>query len=147
MGTGASTPRQYRSAEKCSRITRPAEVMRFHLKRFKWCGIRREKIHANVRVPLALDLSPYVVVDSNNSTVGGDGTPSAPTGMPDTGHRAGAVPDGGTGPRGAMCTSHTYQLVGVVAHEGKGIASGHYNAYCRADDGYALGTTRRYCCM
>lgn len=89
-------------ASRTLHISQHPDVLRLHLKRFRWSGRSRHKISTHVSFPLTLDLSPH--------------TPAPP-------------PDDGIV---TMETSSpiTYELSSVVMHHGSGFQSGHYTAYC-----------------
>jgi hypothetical protein len=46
----------YRDAIRQVVVKRPGPLVRFHLKRFRWAGTKREKIQTHVKYPLELDL-------------------------------------------------------------------------------------------
>ena len=97
----SSTPTglQYRRASRQTTITRLPSLLRVHLKRFRWLGVRREKIDTHVSFALELDMRPV----------------SAP----------GAA--AGLGP--ADCDDRfVFDLEGSVVHHGRGINSGHYTS-------------------
>eukprot|EP00117_Sycon_ciliatum_P025671 scpid60094/ scgid21257/ Ubiquitin carboxyl-terminal hydrolase 44; Deubiquitinating enzyme 44; Ubiquitin thioesterase 44; Ubiquitin-specific-processing protease 44 len=52
---------RYQPAVKQLRLERPPEVLRLHLKRFRWFHSSREKINVHVHFPLELDIRPYCV--------------------------------------------------------------------------------------
>ena len=47
---------KYRDAVKSISIRRPGPIIRFHIKRFRWSGIKREKVHTLLTFPFVLDL-------------------------------------------------------------------------------------------
>ncbi|XP_063072001.1 ubiquitin carboxyl-terminal hydrolase 49 [Engraulis encrasicolus] len=94
-------------------IYRLPQVLRLHLKRFRWSGRNhREKIGVHVAFDQVLNIQPYCCRDSANASA--TGTASA-SGV----HRQG----------------FTYDLSAVVMHHGKGFGSGHYTAYCYNTEG------------
>ncbi|XP_065840514.1 ubiquitin carboxyl-terminal hydrolase 44-B-like [Oscarella lobularis] len=51
---------EYQPATKQLKVKQLPDVLRLHLKRFRWCGKRREKISVHVPFPIDLDMEPYV---------------------------------------------------------------------------------------
>lgn len=102
---GRKISTEYRDATKTTTISRLPGVLHLHLKRFRWSGIRREKIQVSVTFPLVLDMRPYCADDV--TVAGFDQSPSE------------------LGEEGFL-----YDLVGVIVHDGRGINSGHYRCYC-----------------
>jgi ubiquitin carboxyl-terminal hydrolase 44/49 len=51
--------RALRSATKNARVSRLPGVLRLHMKRFRWSGVRREKIQTGVEFPFELDLQAF----------------------------------------------------------------------------------------
>ncbi|KAM4712189.1 ubiquitin carboxyl-terminal hydrolase 44 [Anableps anableps] len=89
-------------AQKQLMVYKLPQVLRLHLKRFRWSGRNhREKIGVHVSFDQLLNMEPYC---SNPSS------PSS-TGSPRSKH-------------------FLYELSAVVMHHGKGFGSGHYTAYC-----------------
>lgn len=84
----------------------PLQVLRIHLKRFRWSGARREKIQAHVQFPQMLSMEMFSEPQA------------ASRAFEDAGFKRPAV------------GSFIYDLQGVVVHEGRGINSGHYTAFC-----------------
>ena len=97
----------YREAKKQMCVSKLPGVLRFHLKRFRWLGARREKIQTHVEFEPSLDLREYC-------------TPTAAAqAFRDSGV---TIPD--------SRDNFMYDLVGVIVHEGRGINSGHYVSLC-----------------
>ncbi|XP_061617316.1 ubiquitin carboxyl-terminal hydrolase 44 [Phyllopteryx taeniolatus] len=89
-------------AQKQLTVHKLPQVLRLHLKRFRWSGRNhREKIGVHVRFDQLLNMEPYCR----------GGEPSAAP----------------TSPRTKL---FLYDLSAVVMHHGKGFGSGHYTAYC-----------------
>nr|CAB3267566.1 ZF(UBP)-3 zinc finger protein 3 [Phallusia mammillata] len=94
-------------AEKQIKITELPQILRFHLKRFRWSGRNhREKITVPVDFPPELDMTQHCWGPSESSSTM---TPSGQEFM--------------------------YDLSAVVIHHGRGFGSGHYTAYCWNDVG------------
>ncbi|XP_077356131.1 ubiquitin carboxyl-terminal hydrolase 44 [Festucalex cinctus] len=88
-------------AQKQLMIHKLPQVLRLHLKRFRWSGRNhREKIGVHVSFDQLLNMEPYCC-----------GEPSVAPGSPRAKH-------------------FLYELSAVVMHHGKGFGSGHYTAYC-----------------
>jgi ubiquitin C-terminal hydrolase len=105
---GKSAEIQYRNASKCTRITLLPALLRVHLKRFRWQGIKREKIASHVDFPLQLDMERFCEANTARDTYDAAGV-----------KQTSSDPD-----------AYLYDLLGVIVHHGKGINSGHYTAYC-----------------
>ncbi|XP_049616333.1 ubiquitin carboxyl-terminal hydrolase 44 [Syngnathus scovelli] len=89
-------------AQKQLMVHKLPQVLRLHLKRFRWSGRNhREKIGVHVSFDQLLNMAPYCHGESS-------GGPCSP-------------------PR---AKSLLYELSAVVMHHGKGFGSGHYTAYC-----------------
>ncbi|KAM8884711.1 ubiquitin carboxyl-terminal hydrolase 44 [Synchiropus picturatus] len=102
-------------AQKQLMIHRLPQVLRLHLKRFRWSGRNhREKIGVHVSFDQVLDMEPYCCRDPSSSTVSCS-SPSSPS-SPKPKH-------------------FLYELSAVVMHHGKGFGSGHYTAYCYNKEG------------
>ena len=98
----------YRNASRRTTISRIPGLLRVHLKRFRWEGVRREKIAAHVAFPLVLDLAPFCEADAAQQAFAAAGV------------RLGAA-----GAKEVLM----FDLVGVIVHHGRGINSGHYTSY------------------
>ena len=87
------------------------QVLRLHLKRFRWCGRARHKISTHVCFPQLIDLTKYCapprmgVVSMSHDVIGGADLPG-------------------------KADSKLYNLSSVIIHHGVGFQSGHYTAYC-----------------
>uniref|UniRef100_H2Z742 Ubiquitin carboxyl-terminal hydrolase n=1 Tax=Ciona savignyi TaxID=51511 RepID=H2Z742_CIOSA len=92
-------------AVKQIKISKLPQILRFHLKRFRWSGRNhREKITVPVHFPSELDIREHCWLDDQVALSGSDGT-------------------------------FMYDLSAVVIHHGRGFGSGHYTAYCWNDIG------------
>ncbi|XP_078488063.1 zinc finger protein 3 [Ciona intestinalis] len=95
-------------AEKQIKISKLPQILRFHLKRFRWSGRNhREKITVPVNFPSEFDIRQHCWFDHQSNV-------SAPSSS-----------DG----------NFVYDLSAVVIHHGRGFGSGHYTAYCWNDIG------------
>ena len=103
-----SSPIAYRNATKRSRITLLPALLRIHLKRFRWQGIKREKIASHVDFPVQLDVGAYCEASAAADTFSAAGVK----------------------PAHVAADAYLYDLVGVIVHHGKGINAGHYTSYC-----------------
>ncbi|XP_007540509.1 ubiquitin carboxyl-terminal hydrolase 44 [Poecilia formosa] len=94
-------------AKKQLMVYKLPQVLRLHLKRFRWSGRNhREKIGVHVSFDQLLNMEPYC---SNPSSPSAAGSPR---------------------PKYFL-----YELSAVVMHHGKGFGSGHYTAYCYNTEG------------
>ncbi|XP_064198612.1 ubiquitin carboxyl-terminal hydrolase 44 [Anguilla rostrata] len=101
----SSKPVILTEAQKQLMVHKLPQVLRLHLKRFRWSGRNhREKIGVHVSFDQVLNMEPYCSRD-----------PSSPT-----------------PPRAER---FAYELSAVVMHHGKGFGSGHYTAYCYNTEG------------
>lgn len=94
-------------SEACKQllICRLPQVLRLHLKRFRWSGRNhREKIGVHVAFDQVLNIQPYC-----------------------------SCSDAASPP--LQREAYTYDLSAVVMHHGKGFGSGHYTAYCYNTEG------------
>ncbi|XP_036376410.1 ubiquitin carboxyl-terminal hydrolase 44-like [Megalops cyprinoides] len=92
-------------AQKQLMIHKLPQVLRLHLKRFRWSGRNhREKIGVHVNFDQVLNMEPYCYRDPASTT-----SPHA--------------------------ERFLYELSAVVMHHGKGFGSGHYTAFCYNTDG------------
>ncbi|XP_061922408.1 ubiquitin carboxyl-terminal hydrolase 44 [Entelurus aequoreus] len=96
-------------AQKRLMVHKLPQVLRLHLKRFRWSGRNhREKIGVHVIFDQLLDMELYSCTEPAPKGV----SPQSPTaGSPNAKHLL-------------------YELSAVVMHHGKGFGSGHYTAYC-----------------
>uniref|UniRef100_H2Z744 Ubiquitin carboxyl-terminal hydrolase n=1 Tax=Ciona savignyi TaxID=51511 RepID=H2Z744_CIOSA len=98
-------PQKFTEAVKQIKISKLPQILRFHLKRFRWSGRNhREKITVPVHFPSELDIREHCWLDDQVALSGSDGT-------------------------------FMYDLSAVVIHHGRGFGSGHYTAYCWNDIG------------
>ncbi|XP_042153924.1 ubiquitin carboxyl-terminal hydrolase 44 isoform X1 [Oncorhynchus tshawytscha] len=111
----SSKPVILTEAQKQLMVHKLPQVLRLHLKRFRWSGRNhREKIGVHVSFDQLLNMEPYCCRDPSPK-----GSPcSSPT------------------PAGSPSPKHfLYELSSVVMHHGKGFGSGHYTAYCYNKEG------------
>eukprot|EP00118_Oscarella_pearsei_P016360 m.155269 g.155269 ORF g.155269 m.155269 type:complete len:631 (+) comp38662_c0_seq1:10-1902(+) len=99
-GSSDSENLQYQPADKQLKIYKWPDVLRFHLKRFRWFGSSREKINVHVAFPVDLNVGKYC---TESTLTGGDSSSAA---------------------------SLEYHLTGVIIHHGRGFQSGHYTSFC-----------------
>ncbi|XP_056131950.1 ubiquitin carboxyl-terminal hydrolase 44 [Lampris incognitus] len=114
----SSKPVILTEAQKQLMIHKLPQVLRLHLKRFRWSGRHhREKIGVHVSFDQLLDMEPYCCLDPTPKGAACS-SPSSPssTGLPRPKH-------------------FLYELSAVVMHHGKGFGSGHYTAYCYNTEG------------
>jgi ubiquitin C-terminal hydrolase len=111
---------KYRDAVKRLKISRPGPIMRFHIKRFIWTGIKREKIHTHLVFPFVLDLKTV--------KGWGGGKDDADSETPRKKSKTGTTTSSSS--RDDL-NSHLLDLTGVICHEGKGMSGGHYFSYCK----------------
>nr|XP_057922865.1 ubiquitin carboxyl-terminal hydrolase 44 isoform X2 [Doryrhamphus excisus] len=96
-------------ARKQLMVHKLPQVLRLHLKRFRWSGRNhREKIGVHVSFDQLLNMEPYCRREP------------APKG----------VSPQGSAPGSPRAKHFLYELSAVVMHHGKGFGSGHYTAYC-----------------
>ncbi|XP_036373818.1 ubiquitin carboxyl-terminal hydrolase 44-like [Megalops cyprinoides] len=101
----SSKPVILTEAQKQLMVHKLPQVLRLHLKRFRWSGRNnREKIGVHVSFDQVLNMEPYCCRDASPVTL----------------------------PRGER---FLYELSAVVMHHGKGFGSGHYTAYCYNTEG------------
>ncbi|XP_017267077.1 ubiquitin carboxyl-terminal hydrolase 44 [Kryptolebias marmoratus] len=114
----SSKPVILTEAQKQLMVYKLPQVLRLHLKRFRWSGRNhREKIGVHVSFDQLLNMEPYCCRDSSPKSV----TCSSP---------------GSPGSAGSPRPKHfLYELSAVVMHHGKGFGSGHYTAYCYNTEG------------
>lgn len=105
-------------AQKQLMVHKLPQVLRLHLKRFRWSGRNhREKIGVHVTFDQLLNMEPYCCREPSPRGVPCS-SPSSPssTGSPRPKH-------------------FLYDLSAVVMHHGKGFGSGHYTSYCYNTEG------------
>uniref|UniRef100_A0A3Q2NTQ4 Ubiquitin carboxyl-terminal hydrolase n=1 Tax=Fundulus heteroclitus TaxID=8078 RepID=A0A3Q2NTQ4_FUNHE len=103
-------------AQKQLMVYKLPQVLRLHLKRFRWSGRNhREKIGVHVSFDQLLNMEPYCCRESSPK---------------------GVACSNASSPAGSPCPKHfLYELSAVVMHHGKGFGSGHYTAYCYNTEG------------
>lgn len=114
----SSKPVLLTEAQKQLMVHKLPQVLRLHLKRFRWSGRNhREKIGVHVSFDQLLNMEPYCCREPSPKGVPCSG-PSSPssTGSPRPKH-------------------FLYDLSAVVMHHGKGFGSGHYTSYCYNTEG------------
>ncbi|XP_020502227.2 ubiquitin carboxyl-terminal hydrolase 44 [Labrus bergylta] len=115
----SSKPVILTEAQKQLMVHKLPQVLRLHLKRFRWSGRNhREKIGVHVSFDQLLNMEPYCCRDPSPKvppTCSSPGSPSS-TGSPRPKH-------------------FLYDLSAVVMHHGKGFGSGHYTSYCYNTEG------------
>ncbi|KAK9525870.1 hypothetical protein VZT92_016543 [Zoarces viviparus] len=116
----SSKPVLLTEAQKQLMVHKLPQVLRLHLKRFRWSGRNhREKIGVHVSFDQLLDVEPYCCREPKVVPCSGPSSPSSPgsaTGSPRPKH-------------------FLYDLSAVVMHHGKGFGSGHYTSYCYNTEG------------
>ncbi|XP_034019047.1 ubiquitin carboxyl-terminal hydrolase 44 [Thalassophryne amazonica] len=108
----SSKPLILTEAQKLLMVHKLPQVLRLHLKRFRWSGRNhREKIGVHVSFDQLLNMEPYSCREPS--------------------------PKGGscTSPGSPRPKHFLYELSAVVMHHGKGFGSGHYTAYCYNTEG------------
>lgn len=105
-------------AQKQLMVHKLPQVLRLHLKRFRWSGRNhREKIGVHVSFDQLLNMEPYCCREPS------------PKG-------AACSSPGSPGSAGSPRPKHfLYDLSAVVMHHGKGFGSGHYTSYCYNTEG------------
>ncbi|XP_070848624.1 ubiquitin carboxyl-terminal hydrolase 44 [Chaetodon trifascialis] len=105
-------------AQKQLMVHKLPQVLRLHLKRFRWSGRNhREKIGVHVSFDQLLNMEPYCCREPS-AKVGPCSGPSSPSSA------------------GSPRPKHfIYNLSAVVMHHGKGFGSGHYTSYCYNTEG------------
>ncbi|XP_035532358.1 ubiquitin carboxyl-terminal hydrolase 44 [Morone saxatilis] len=105
-------------AQKQLMVHKLPQVLRLHLKRFRWSGRNhREKIGVHVSFDQLLNMEPYCCREPSPKLVSCS-SPSSP------------------GAAGSPRPKHfLYDLSAVVMHHGKGFGSGHYTSYCYNTEG------------
>ncbi|XP_031169571.1 ubiquitin carboxyl-terminal hydrolase 44 [Sander lucioperca] len=111
----SSKPVLLTEAQKQLMVHKLPQVLRLHLKRFRWSGRNhREKIGVHVSFDQLLNMEPYCCREPS------------PKGVPCS------SPSSPSSPR----PKHfLYDLSAVVMHHGKGFGSGHYTSYCYNTEG------------
>lgn len=109
-------------AQKQLMVHKLPQVLRLHLKRFRWSGRNhREKIGVHVSFDQLLNMEPYCCREPSPKVV----SCSSPTSS-----------GGSPGSPGSPRPKHfLYDLSAVVMHHGKGFGSGHYTSYCYNTEG------------
>ncbi|KAK6314760.1 hypothetical protein J4Q44_G00142890 [Coregonus suidteri] len=111
----SSKPVILTEAQKQLMVHKLPQVLRLHLKRFRWSGRNhREKIGVHVSFDQLLNMEPYCCRDPSPK--------SSPCSSP--------ASAGSPRPKHFL-----YELSAVVMHHGKGFGSGHYTAYCYNKEG------------
>ncbi|XP_044042812.1 ubiquitin carboxyl-terminal hydrolase 44 [Siniperca chuatsi] len=114
----SSKPVLLTQAQKQLMVHKLPQVLRLHLKRFRWSGRNhREKIGVHVSFDQLLDMEPYCCREPSPKVVPCS-SPSSPSSA------------------GSLRPKHfLYDLSAVVMHHGKGFGSGHYTSYCYNTEG------------
>uniref|UniRef100_A0AAV2IW03 ubiquitinyl hydrolase 1 n=1 Tax=Knipowitschia caucasica TaxID=637954 RepID=A0AAV2IW03_KNICA len=115
--TGTSKPVLLTEAQKQLMVHKLPQVLRLHLKRFRWSGRNnREKIGVHVSFDQLLNMETYCSLEASSKifAYSTNGNPNSSTSYPQ---------------------HFTYELSAVVMHHGKGFGSGHYTSYCYNRDG------------
>ncbi|KAM6985514.1 ubiquitin carboxyl-terminal hydrolase 44 [Aplochiton taeniatus] len=111
----SSKPVILTEAQKQLMVHKLPQVLRLHLKRFRWSGRNhREKIGVHVSFDQLLNMEPYCCRDP--SPKGSPCSSPSSTSSPHPKH-------------------FFYELSAVVMHHGKGFGSGHYTSYCYNKEG------------
>ncbi|XP_074481447.1 ubiquitin carboxyl-terminal hydrolase 44 [Sebastes fasciatus] len=114
----SSKPVLLTEAQKQLMVHKLPQVLRLHLKRFRWSGRNhREKIGVHVSFDQLLDMEPYCCLEPS------------PKGVPCS------VPSSPSSPGSPRPKHFLYDLSAVVMHHGKGFGSGHYTSYCYNTEG------------
>lgn len=117
----SSKPVILTEAQKQLMVHKLPQVLRLHLKRFRWSGRNhREKIGVHVSFDQLLNMEPYCCREPS------------PKAMPYSSPSSPSSPSAAGSPR----SKHfLYELSAVVMHHGKGFGSGHYTSYCYNTEG------------
>ncbi|XP_058480805.1 ubiquitin carboxyl-terminal hydrolase 44 [Solea solea] len=120
----SSKPVLLTEAQKQLMVHKLPQVLRLHLKRFRWSGRNhREKIGVHVSFDQILNMEPYCCRE-----------PPPPSPPPKT--SSCSSPSGSPASPSSPRPKHfLYELSAVVMHHGKGFGSGHYTAYCYNKEG------------
>lgn len=114
----SSKPVLLTEAQKQLMVHKLPQVLRLHLKRFRWSGRNhREKIGVHVSFDQLLNMEPYCCLEPSPKGVPCS-SPSSPSSA------------GSPRPKHFL-----YDLSAVVMHHGKGFGSGHYTSYCYNTEG------------
>ncbi|XP_041833364.1 ubiquitin carboxyl-terminal hydrolase 44 [Melanotaenia boesemani] len=114
----SSKPLILTEAQKQLMVHKLPQVLRLHLKRFRWSGRNhREKIGVHVSFDQLLNMEPYCCSEPS------------PKGVPCS------SPSSPSSPGSPRPKHFLYELSAVVMHHGKGFGSGHYTAYCYNTEG------------
>lgn len=114
----SSKPVILTEAQKQLMVHKLPQVLRLHLKRFRWSGRNhREKIGVHVSFDQLLNMEPYCSLDPSPKVV-----PCSSNGSPNS-------------PSSPRPKQFIYELSAVVMHHGKGFGSGHYTSYCYNTEG------------
>ncbi|KAM9705443.1 ubiquitin carboxyl-terminal hydrolase 44 isoform 2-T2 [Menidia menidia] len=117
----SSKPIILTEAQKQLMVHKLPQVLRLHLKRFRWSGRNhREKIGVHVSFDQLLNMEPYCCREP--LARGSPSSPPAALGPP-------------ASPGSPRPKHFLYELSAVVMHHGKGFGSGHYTAYCYNTEG------------
>ncbi|KAM6961712.1 ubiquitin carboxyl-terminal hydrolase 44 [Tautogolabrus adspersus] len=115
----SSKPVILTEAQKQLMVHKLPQVLRLHLKRFRWSGRNhREKIGVHVSFDQLLDMEPYCCRDPSPKVPPTFSSPSSPS-----------------SPGSPRPKHFLYDLSAVVMHHGKGFGSGHYTSYCYNTEG------------
>ncbi|XP_072309801.1 ubiquitin carboxyl-terminal hydrolase 44 [Eucyclogobius newberryi] len=113
----SSKPVLLTEAQKQLMVYKLPQVLRLHLKRFRWSGRNnREKIGVHVSFDQLLNMGPYCSHEASPKTL-----PYSNNSNPNS---------SSTHPKHFI-----YELSAVVMHHGKGFGSGHYTSYCYNTEG------------
>ncbi|KAF5397697.1 hypothetical protein PHET_08955 [Paragonimus heterotremus] len=130
------------AATQTIRLTRLPRVLRLHIKRFRWIGRQREKVNCHVSFPLILDLSEFMLNESNRNECsrthtydpGNLGSSDFPLHRSDDCLTSGGCYSPIKDLHYSFPRRRLYHLTGVIVHHGRGFQSGHYTAYCLNDE-------------
>lgn len=100
------------TATKQFSIVNPPEVLRLHLKRFRFCGRTWQKITSHVIFPMEMNLQSFCTTPTNIA-METDGV--------------GVITDLNIF---ESTNDLVYDLASVIVHHGAGFSCGHYTAYC-----------------
>lgn len=104
-------------AQKQLMVHKLPQVLRLHLKRFRWSGRNnREKIGVHVSFDQLLNMEPYCSPDTSTKGVPCSSNSSVKF-------------------NSSLPQHLIYELSAVVMHHGKGFGSGHYTSYCYNTEG------------
>ncbi|KAF7234307.1 hypothetical protein EG68_12143 [Paragonimus skrjabini miyazakii] len=108
----------------------------------RWIGRQREKVNCHVSFPLILDLSEFMLNESNRNECsrthtydpGSLGSSDCPLHRSDDCLTSGGYYSPITDLHSSFPRRRLYHLTGVIVHHGRGFQSGHYTAYCLNDE-------------